>query len=228
MSARALKLVIFDCEGTLVDSQLAVVSAMTAAWRALGLDDPDPILVRRVISLPLKEAINALLPTEDPLVAKRLAGLFRDAFYREHHQDGHQREPLFSGMREVLEALRATGCKLGIATGKSRQGLLTTLEDHGILDWFVTLQTADCCDGKPAPDMVYRALEESGVAAADSVVIGDTTYDIEMALAAGVPSIGVAWGYHEVRDLKAAGAGRIVYHCGEIIPAVLDVSDVRR
>jgi len=227
MHGTSLKLVIFDCDGTLVDSQLAIVSAMTAAWRAAGLADPDPRAVRRVVSLPLTEAIALLVPGEEEWFVKRLAGLYRDAYYRERHQAHPEPEPLVPGMRTALAALRAHGYRLGIATGKSLRGLVAVLEQHELADWFVTLQTADRAQGKPDPDMVFRAQEESGIAAADTVVVGDSTYDMEMARAAGVPAIGVAWGYHEAGELEAAGARRVVHSCEEMCSALLDVLEPR-
>ena len=227
MHGTSLKLVIFDCDGTLVDSQQAIVSAMTAAWRAAGLADPDAQAVRRVVSLPLTEAIALLVPGEEEWFVKRLAGLYRDAYYRERHQAEIEPEPLVPGMRIMLAALHAHGIRLGIATGKSLRGLAAVLEAHGIRDWFVTLQTADRAIGKPDPDMVFRAQQECGIGAADTVVVGDSTYDMEMAKAAGVPSIGVAWGYHEPGELEAAGARRIVHDCDELCAALMDVLSIR-
>ncbi len=220
-----MKLVLLDCDGTLVDSQQAIVSAMTAAWQAAGLQAPDPLAVRRVVSLPLTEAIAHLLPGSEDWFIKRLAGLYRDAFYRERHHVGHESEPLFPGVREALASMQASGLGLGIATGKSFKGLVAVLEQHGLMGTFLTLQTADRGLGKPNPDMVFRAQEETGSAAGDTVVVGDATFDMEMACRAGVGAIGVAWGYHAVRDLEAAGARRIAHHWEELPRAVLEVMD---
>jgi phosphoglycolate phosphatase len=121
--------------------------------------------------------------------------------------------------------MRASGLLLGIATGKSLRALAALLEQHGLSDWFVTLQTADLVPGKPNPDMVLRAQEEIGSAAAETVVVGDSVFDIEMACRAGVGALGVAWGYHAPEALRAAGALGIA-GCREELPglvlAVLD------
>jgi phosphoglycolate phosphatase len=218
-------LALFDCDGTLVDSQLAVVAAMTAALQAAGLAAPDPQTVRRVVNLPATEAIALLLPGSDPWFVKRLAGLYRDAYYGGQTPLHRTPEQFYPGIREALNTLRDHGLLLGIATGKSWRGLAAVLDQHGMTDWFVTLQTADRARGKPDPEMVCRALAESGARAADTVVIGDTTADIEMALAGGVRPIGVSWGLHDSRDLQAAGARRVVHDTTELVAAVLDLLD---
>lgn len=225
MGSGTLKLVLFDCDGTLVDSQRAIVTAMTAAWRSAGLAEPDPMAVRRVVSLPLTEAITLLLPGGEDWFVKRLAGLYRDAYYHGRHDDHSDSEPLVPGMREALAGLRDAGFALGVATGKSFNGLITVLERHGLRDWFVTLQTADRAQGKPDPDMVYKAQEESGADAGSTVVVGDSTYDMEMALAAGVQGVGVSWGYHGAGELQKAGARRVVDDCDQMARVVRDILD---
>ncbi len=224
MSAGSLKLVLFDCDGTLVDSQHAIVAAMTRGWRAMGLGDPDPALVRRCAAFDATDMIKTLLPGAEDWMVKRLAGLYRSAYYQPA-PFLTMAEPLVAGMREALAALRVRGFGLGIATGKSRRGLTAVLEHHGLADLFVTLQTADQCMGKPSPDMVFRALVESGSSEDDTVVVGDSPQDIEMAENAGVLAIGVAWGFHEPADLIRAGARRIVHDPGEIPGAVLELLD---
>ena len=125
--------------------------------------------------------------------------------------------------REALEALEDAGLLLGVATGKSRRGLVATLDSHGLLDRFCTLQTSDTGPGKPHPDMVFRALAEAGVDASDTVVIGDTSFDMLMAGSARTGAVGVAWGYHEVEELTGAGAQRICLTTDEVPAAVLDL-----
>ena len=218
-----LGLALFDCDGTLVDSLHAIVAAMTRGWRAMGLGDPDPEQVRRCAAFEPTDMLRLLLPGAEDWMIKRLAGLYRSAYYQPAPFQQPAAEPLVAGMREALAALRERGLCLGIATGKSRRNLATVLEHHDLADFFVTLQTADRCPGKPNPDMVFRAQEESGVDGAATVVLGDSPQDIEMAEQAGVPAIGVAWGFHEVRELKRAGARRIVHSPGEITGAVLDL-----
>lgn len=219
MTAR-LCLALFDCDGTLVDSQHSIVAAMTAAWRGIGLADPDPEAVRRVVGLSLVEAIATLLPEAGYERHRALAEDYKHAFALQR-QAGETEEPLFPGIRDALEALEREGVLLGIATGKSHRGLMATLAHHGLAGRFVTLQTADRAPGKPDPAMVRAAVAESGAEAV--VMIGDTVYDIEMAKRAGVSSVGVSWGYHRVRELVAAGADRMVHRGRELAPTVLDL-----
>ncbi|MEE8272697.1 MAG: HAD-IA family hydrolase [Alphaproteobacteria bacterium] len=203
-----LRLVLFDCDGTLVDSQRSIVAAMTTAWRGAGLPDPDPASVRRIVGLSVVEGMARLLPRESTVAHEALAVRYRQAFF-EQRRAGDVSEPLYPGALPALDALADAGVLLGVATGKSRRGLVATLEHHGILDRFVTLQTADGGPSKPHPDMVHRALRETGADAADTVVIGDTVFDIRMARAARARSIGVAWGYHDIAELQGAGADRL-------------------
>ncbi len=206
--AAPLRLALFDCDGTLVDSQQGIIAAMREAWQAHDLDVPDPEAVRRVVGLTLEAAIARLRPQAGDDERKDLAERYRAAFFRQR-QSGTLEEPLYDGVIAALDALEAEGVLLGVATGKSRRGLRAVLEHHGLLDRFVTLQTADDGPGKPNPHMVHQALDATGVDAADTVMIGDTTFDIQMARAAGVASIGVGWGYHPAEELSAAGAGAV-------------------
>lgn len=217
-----LRLAIFDCDGTLVDSQHAILDAMSKAHRACGLPEPDPVLVRRLVGLPLPDTMLLLLPDGEPGHHVLLVEHYKLAF-REARLRGDHAEPLFPGIAEALDALDAQGVLLGIATGKSHRGLVSTLERHGLRERFVTLQTADPGPGKPHPDMVLRALAETGVEAADTVVIGDTSYDMTMARRAGASALGVAWGYHEAAELAAAGAAAVCTAASELPEAVADL-----
>lgn len=217
-----LRLALFDCDGTLVDSQHAIVDSMAEAWRAHGLGEPDPHAVRRVVGLSLVPAVAALLPDLEPERHVAIAESYKDAFAA-RRRSGVLEEPLFPGIAETLDALEAAGVLLGVATGKSMRGLRSVLERHGLTHRFVTLQTADTGPGKPHPDMVRRALAETGAGPAATVMIGDTTYDIQMARNARIASVGVSWGYHEVPELLAAGADRIVHGGAHVAAAVLDL-----
>ncbi|MDB5365870.1 MAG: putative phosphoglycolate phosphatase [Rhodospirillales bacterium] len=204
-----MRLALFDCDGTLVDSQGAIVASMAVAFGSEGLVSPDPHAVRRVVGLPLEVGIARLAPAADDATVARLDQAYRDAFYRLRTTEGFH-EPMFDGIDEAVAELDAAGVLLGIATGKARRGLNATLERHGLLPHFVTLQTSDTAPGKPHPGMALQALAETGVAAQDAVMIGDTVYDVAMARAAGLKAtIGVAWGYHDADELRAAGAARI-------------------
>ncbi|MFO0998327.1 MAG: HAD-IA family hydrolase [Alphaproteobacteria bacterium] len=201
-------LVVFDCDGTLVDTQHTIVSAMGAAWRSAGLSPPNPAAIRRVVGLPLIEAIATL--HQDGMAADHaaLAERYKESFHALERASGD--EPLFPGIRETLASLDAAGILLGIATGKGRRGLALTLGRHDLERYFVTVQTADDNPGKPSPDMLLRAITEAGASAASTMMVGDTTFDMMMARNAGVVGVGVGWGYHDSDELRAAGAAMVV------------------
>ncbi len=206
---RSAELVVFDCDGTLVDSQAAIVAAMKGTFRAHGLASPGAGLIRQQIGLSLDRAVANLNPGAEAESRARLVTGFRRVFGALHQQE-RVAEPLFSGVVETLDRLDAAGVLAGVATGKLLKGLQMTLARHSLEGRFVTLQTADQGPGKPHPAMLERALAEAGCEAASSCMVGDTTFDIEMARAAGVRAIGVSWGYHSVTALRAAGAEAII------------------
>lgn len=210
------RLIVFDCDGTLVDSQASIHAAMAYAWERHGLGAaPAPEAVRRIVGLPLIEAIALLHPDGEPGDHRALDAHYREEFLRQRTRPDHV-EPLFEGAREALAAVRAAGFLTGVATGKSRRGLLATLDRHGLLDAFDVLKTADDGPGKPNPAILTDAMGELGVGASDTVMIGDTTYDILMARAAGAHALGVAWGYHPPEELHAAGAHGMLGAYGEL------------
>jgi phosphoglycolate phosphatase len=218
MSDGRLRLAVFDCDGTLVDSQHSIVACMSAAFAAAGLGAPAAEAVRRVVGLPLAASVAKLSPMLAVAECERVAELYKEAF-ADLRRDRAIAEPLFPGVRDLLDALAAEGVLLGVATGKGRRGLRITLEQHGLLGRFVTLQTADDAPGKPHPEMLRRAMAETGAEAAATAMIGDTTYDIVMALKAGTAAIGVGWGYHPPDELRAAGAHEVVDAAHEVRPA---------
>lgn len=211
------KLVIFDCDGTLVDSQHMIVAAMTDAFASQGLVAPARENVVGVVGLSLDWAIARLVPEEsDPALIDRLSEAYKEAFRARRLGPDHA-EPLYGGVREALDRLAARGdVSLGIATGKSRRGLDAVLEREGIAHHFHTIQTADTHPSKPHPSMIFAAMSEAVADPVDTVMIGDTTFDIEMALGAGTSSIGVAWGYHPADALRAAGAHHVSADCAEL------------
>jgi len=218
MNDTSPRLVVFDCDGTLVDSQFGILNAMRAAWAAHGLDNaPDIAAVRRIVGLPLLEAISRLHPAGAATDHDALVGFYKDAFFQQRQDPSHE-EPLFPGTRAVLEALHQQGFLLAVATGKSRRGLVATLDRHGLLGLFTVLKTADDGPGKPNPDILVDAMTELGVAPQDTVMIGDTVFDILMARQAGAYALGVDWGYHDPAELHAAGAHASIAAFGELIP----------
>ena len=203
-----VKLAVFDCDGTLVDGQAAICDSMEVAFASAGLPAPARHDVRRIVGLSLPQAIRLLAPDAEDMRHRHAVDAYKEAF-RACRLDGTLEEPLFDGMAEVLADLAERGWTLGVATGKSDRGLASCLAAHGIAERFVTLQTADRHPSKPDPAMLEAALVEAGAQAADAVMIGDTTFDMDMARAAGVRAIGVGWGYHSARELREAGAEHV-------------------
>lgn len=202
----ALRLAVFDCDGTLVDSQANIIRAMHDSFQRLALPEPEPHLVRRVVGLSLVEAMQALLPEAEPSLHQLLADDYKQAFHRLRANKLLDPEPMFAGIRELVTELSAEGWLLAVATGKSDRGLKLCLEHHGIHDHFISLQTADRHPSKPHPSMLLQCLTDAGVEAEAAFIIGDTVFDIGMGVSANVPAIGVDWGYHETDELLAAGA----------------------
>ncbi|MGF1626663.1 MAG: HAD-IA family hydrolase [Alphaproteobacteria bacterium] len=215
-----LRLALFDCDGTLIDSQHTIIASMAAAFAAVGLVAPPDEKVRRVVGLKLDLAIAELAVGLETDAVETAVDAYLAAFH-DFHGDPDHVEPLYDGMAAALDALQVDGWLLGIATGKSQRGLLSALDRHGLRQRFATLQTADVAASKPSPDMVHRALAETRVVRDRVVVIGDTGYDIAMAANAGVASIGIGWGYHSLAELSAAGATRTANACAEL-PALLN------
>lgn len=207
-----MKLVIFDCDGTLVDSQNIIAESMRAAFEAERLDWPGREATLSIVGLSLAEAFARLVPDLPSEVRATLADRYREAFFRLRQDPAHH-EPAFEGALDAIEALgRRSGVMLGIATGKSRRGVDAVLERFGLGGRFATIQTADDAPSKPHPGMVLRAMAEAGAGPADTIVVGDTVFDVEMARAARARAVGVSWGYHRPEALTAAGADRIALH----------------
>lgn len=201
-----IRLAVFDCDGTLADSQANICRAMEQAFLLAGIEPPTRAATRRIVGLSLVEAIGALLPDGDEALHRRLAGDYKQVFGRMRQDGTLDDEPLFDGIAEVLATLVDDGWLLGVATGKSDRGLAHILAHHAIAGRFTTLQTADRHPSKPHPAMLLAAMAETGATPDATAMIGDTSFDMAMAKAAGVRAIGVAWGYHGVGELRDAGA----------------------
>lgn len=199
------KLVVFDCDGTLVDGQSAICDAMETAFRAARLPPPERNAVRRIVGLSLPQAMARLAPHATPDCHRIALDAYKSSF-RSARAEGRLEEPLYPGIAGLLGRLHVKGRMLGVATGKSDRGLIACLTHHGVRALFATLQTADRHPSKPHPAMLEAALHEAGAARREAVMVGDTVFDIAMARAAGVRAVGVAWGYHEPAELLAAGA----------------------
>jgi phosphoglycolate phosphatase len=206
-------LVIFDVDGTLVDSQGEIMAAMTAAFDAEGLVAPTRAAVLAIVGLSLPQAFARLVPAVGAVVQDRLTVAYKAAYNdRRLRMGAAAGGPLYPGAREAIAALQAGGWTLAVATGKSQRGLRAVLEGHGLTGVFASLQTADDHPSKPDPGMVRACLAATGIPADRAVMVGDTTFDMTMGRAAGVATVGVNWGYHPEADLVA---DRIIAHCGD-------------
>ncbi len=232
---RRHRLIAFDFDGTLVDSQRAITEAMALAFLEAGREAPPACRVRRVVGLRLEEAIARLLADDEndadaknaadagALVPGIAAG-YRRAFAGLRARPDFD-EPLVEGAREVIEQLDRSGVFLAIATGKNRRGLVASLERHGLGSHFTTLKTAEDGPGKPHPGILLDAMAEVGVEPEETLLIGDTIYDIQMAQNAGADALGVAWGYHETGELLAAGAAAVLNDFAQLWLALTDLEE---
>lgn len=201
-----LRLVIFDVDGTLVDSQAVIVACMGVAFETVGLPVPSHAEVLGGVGLSLHVLMPTLAPHATNAQHEALAQAYKDAFMSNRQRIGAaSSSPLYTGAVDCLKALHAVpNILLGVATGKSKRGLDKLLDAFDLAPMFVTQQVADFHPSKPHPAMVLAALKETGVDAANAIMVGDTSFDMEMAASAGVRSVGVTWGYHGRNRLQMA------------------------
>ncbi len=198
------ELIIFDWDGTLIDSHDYIIDTMLEAAKTSGFECPSRAQVSAIIGMSMEPAIQSLFPA---LNQQEVLG-FR-SIYTEHYNDKARKQPvLFAGVRERLERLSVLGKQLAIATGKRRSGLVSGLQDTRSAHFFSELRTADDCASKPAPDMVLSILSAMHIKPESALVVGDNVLDIQMARAAGVAAIGVATGSSTMEAMKQAGAAR--------------------
>lgn len=213
-----MKLALFDCDGTLVDSAALIHEVMARTFVAFGHPRPAIESTKSIIGLTLDIAIARMQGkphVDDEAVAMT-------AHYKKIYMDVRGEPgmdvPLFDGIKPVIATLAARDdILIGAVTGKSRRGLVSVLEIHGFTPHFIVSRTADDCPSKPHPAMVSECCDETGMNAADTVVIGDAIYDMQMAKAAGAKAIGVSWGYASVDELIAAGADAIAHHPNDVL-----------
>jgi phosphoglycolate phosphatase len=178
---------------------------MARAFEDVKLAPPERPAILSVVGLSLPAAMARLLPEAESDFHDHLTERYKQAFHALRRENAVS-EPLYPGIGDLVRELDAAGWLLGVATGKSDRGLNLCLTHHGIIDRFVTLQTADRHPSKPHPSMLLTAMAEAGAMPETTVMIGDTSFDIDMGLAAGARTIGVGWGYHLPDELVAAGA----------------------
>ncbi|QRM56939.1 HAD-IA family hydrolase [Sinorhizobium sp. BG8] len=221
-----MRLVLFDCDGTLVDSAALIHEVMSRSFAAFGHALPTYEGTKSIIGLTLDIAIARLqgkahVDSEAQAMAAHYKSIYTDV-----RADTGFQEPLFGGISEMMRRLEGDdGLILGAVTGKSRRGLNLIRTTHGFDKTFFVSRTADDCPSKPHPAMVTECCSEAGIDADRTLVVGDAIYDMQMAKAAGATAIGVSWGYASVDDLVAAGADHILDVPADLL-AWLEVSDV--
>ncbi len=217
-----LRLVIFDVDGTLIDSQDFILAAMKRAFAQVGSPEPSRADVLAIVGLSLDAAVSVLLPDLSPMENAKAVELYKQSFLDlRAEQGGEHNVPMYPGARNALERLHLQDQTLmGVATGKAMRGLEHAYEAHDLHKFFVTSQTADGHPSKPHPSMLHQTLRDTGVNVSRAIMIGDTEFDIEMGVAAGFATIGVSWGYHPVERIKAAGADIIIDDFSELDTAL--------
>ncbi|MDX3930148.1 MAG: HAD-IA family hydrolase [Shinella sp.] len=220
-----MRLVLFDCDGTLVDSVGLIHEVMARTFVHFGYPRPDVSRTKAVIGLTLDIAVARMQGKEhvdDEALA--MAAHYKTIFPGVRGEPGFQ-EPLFPGIAEVVARLSGDDDILvGAVTGKSRRGLNLICETHGFQKTFFVSRTADDCPSKPHPAMVTECCAEAGIDAVGTIVVGDAIYDMQMAKAAGAKAIGVSWGYASVPELVEAGADHILRTPAELLEW-LEISD---
>lgn len=211
-------LVLFDLDGTLVDGQHSILATFQAIFPRFGYDAPTAEAVRSIIGRSLAYAIRDLLGDEAP--AEEMTEAYKAHFHVMRSQPGYS-EPVYAGVDETLRRLaRREDLILGTATGKALRGIHWMIERNGWDGIFTALQGADTAATKPAPDMVLNACRETGIAPENTVVFGDSAYDMQMARSAGARAVGVSWGYGAPEALLALGAERIIHRFHDVEEAI--------
>lgn len=223
MSETPLRLALFDCDGTLVDSAFSIQRTMIMVFQQFSYREPSLDETKSVIGLSLDLAIAHLLkrPVDDEILA--MVAAYKEN-YKKVRSDVFSAEPLFPGIPDVLATLeKDDNVLLGIVTGKSRLGIDRICEAYK-LHCFISIKTADDCPSKPNPAMVIDSCKQTGVFPESTYVIGDSIYDMQMAKLAKAKAIGVSWGYHMPDALKAAGADFIAHEPKDIL-SILKADD---
>jgi len=210
------KLVIFDWDGTLMDSANKIVNCMQIAAKQCDMPVPTYEEVGHIIGISLKPAIMQLFSITDSALGDRLVQAYKDAFVSVDVTPC----PLFDGVEEMLDSLKTAGCTLAVATGKARRGLDRAWKKTNTGYYFSASRTADEAESKPSSDMLEQLLKELGFEASDAVMIGDTTYDMQMAKSIGMDRIGVSYGVHAQVHLEALEPVALVHSIEELKTAL--------
>lgn len=220
-----LRLVVFDMDGTLIDSQVFIVEAMKRAFSRTNHPVPDKEQVLSIIGLSLDKAIETILPELSAKDIEETVHQYRQAFIDLRAEKGGEGAvEMYAGARDALDNLyNQENVLMGVATGKAKRGLDHAYRSHNIGHYFVTSQTADDHPSKPHPSMLERALYETGCDAKNAVIVGDTTFDIEMGKAAGFKTIAVGWGYHSIERIKQSNPDVIIENYAELDEALTGI-----
>ena len=217
------KLILFDYDGTIVDSAKMIVKGAIEAFRMCGLPDPDPNKVRENIGKPLAIALDAYSPKGYEVKPEMISNAYRK-WYAEQGRLGLQDEPLFPGMFELINDLKNNkGFYIGVATNKSRIALNNGLKKHNLNNIFDITLTMDEAKAKPDPDMAIQAMSKLSMKKKSTIIVGDTINDIGLGVNAGINSIGVAWGYNSIEMLRNEGADFIIKDSKELFDTIINL-----
>ena len=217
------KLVLFDYDGTIVDSAKMIVKGAIEAFRMCGLPDPDTNKVRENIGKPLATALDAYSPKGYEVKPEMISNAYRK-WYAEQGRLGLQDEPLFPGMFKLINDLKNNKeFLIGVATNKSRIALNNGLKKHNLKDIFDITLTMDEANAKPDPDMAIQAMSKLNIQKKSTIIVGDTINDIGLGVNAGINSIGVAWGYNSIEMLRNEGANFIIKDSEELFNIIINL-----
>ena len=206
------KLVIFDWDGTLMDSADKIINCMQIAAKQCDFPIPSANDVSHIIGISLEPAIKQLFGVDDDALVQRLKNAYKDAFIIHDATPS----PLFNGVETMLNTLTASGLTLAVATGKARRGLLRAWEQTGTGRYFRTSRCADDAKSKPSPDMLLQILDELNVSVSEAIMVGDTTYDMQMARSIDMARVGVSYGVHAQAHLERLKPKAIVHSIDEL------------
>ena len=217
------KLVLFDYDGTIVDSAKMIVKGAIEAFRMCGLPDPDPNKVRENIGKPLATALDTYAPEGYEVNPEMISNAYRK-WYAEQGRLGLQDEPLFPGMFKLINDLKINKeFHIGVATNKSRIALNNGLKKHNLINIFDITLTMDEAKAKPDPDMAIQAMSMLNIEKKSTIIVGDTINDIGLGVNAGINSIGVAWGYNSIEMLRNEGADFIINNSEELFHTIINI-----